>query len=62
MSIDPPVCLRCKHFRGAASCDAFPQKIPDLIFLEGDPHTERVPGDHGIRFEPRAGPAPDRRS
>lgn len=53
----PPVCLGCRHYHRDSSpptCDAFPApgSIPRAIFPEGDPHTEPVPGDHGIRFEP----------
>ena len=45
----PPVCVCSgKHYRGAAKCDAFPDKIPDVIWLEGDPHTKPVEGDHDI--------------
>lgn len=58
MTVDPPACLRCKHFRPKAlgpSCDAFPHpaRIPDRIWLFGDPHAKPVEGDHGIRFEPK---------
>ena len=53
MTVEPPVCMECKHFLGARRCDAFPEKIPDLIWLEGNPHTEHIDGDHGIRFEAR---------
>lgn len=55
MTVDAPACMRCRHYhrRGEpVTCDAFPSRIPDRIWLEGDPHTGPVPGDHGIRFEP----------
>ena len=54
MTVLPPACMKCKHYRtdDAVACDAFPDRIPDLIWLGGDPHTGPVPGDRGIRFEP----------
>ncbi len=54
-SIGPPVCLDCKHWHRDESppaCDAFPKRIPDLIWIDGDSHTKPINGDHGIRFEP----------
>lgn len=51
MMVAPPACMDCKHFLGARKCDAFPDRIPDVIWLEGDPHTEPAKGDHGIRFK-----------
>jgi hypothetical protein len=53
MTLPPPVCMNCKHYRGARMCDAYPEKIVDLIWLEGNPHTKPVTGDHGIHFEER---------
>lgn len=54
MTVRPPVCLDCKHYRPAeaTACDAFPDRIPDIVWLGGDRHTSPIPGDHGIRFEP----------
>lgn len=55
MTILPqPACMTCRHYRRhePVTCDAFPDRIPDLVWLEGDPHTGPIPGDHGIRFEP----------
>lgn len=61
------VCGRCRHFRkveldvgateagGAAqprpTCNAFPYKIPEEIWLEQNDHTSSCPGDQGIQFE-----------
>jgi hypothetical protein len=45
--------MECKHFRGAVACDAFPDRIPDLIWLQGDKHLLPVAGDDGILFEPK---------
>jgi hypothetical protein len=57
MTVAPPVCMVCKHLRlkVGVDCDAFPDRIPDKIWLEGDPHTQSVPGDHGIHFEQAEG-------
>ena len=56
-----PMCCFCKHSRPETvvktpagrreTCDAFPQGIPDAIFLEGFDHRMPFPGDGGIRFE-----------
>ncbi len=57
MTVPPPVCIKCKHYHDPSSppaCDAFPVRILDLVWLKGDPHTSPIPGDHGIRFEPKA--------
>ena len=65
MTVLSPVCIRCKHYHDdgePVTCDAFPARIPDLIWLKGNKHTKPVAGDHGIRFERRIGPAPDPRT
>jgi hypothetical protein len=53
MTVAQPACMTCKHYHrdDPVTCDAFPLRIPDLIWLEGDPHTGPVAGDHGIQFE-----------
>lgn len=58
--VEPPACLDCLHYRRdrPVTCDAFPERIPDLIWLEGDPHTGPITGDHGIRFEPAEADGP----
>lgn len=37
---------------GVDSCDAFPDGIPALIFLQGQSHREPIPNDNGIQFTP----------
>jgi hypothetical protein len=51
---EPPVCLLCRHYHrsGFRTCDAFPERIPDEIWVYVNPHTQPIPGDHGIHFEP----------
>jgi hypothetical protein len=46
--------MACRHYDRdrPVTCAAFPDRIPDLIFLGRDRHTAPVAGDHGIRFEP----------
>jgi hypothetical protein len=51
----PPTCMVCRNLTGERACTAFTEEIPDSIWLEGNPHTEPVDGDHGIRFEAATG-------
>lgn len=45
-------CAFCVHLRGKGTCDAFPNGIPEDIFITGKHnHTEPFEGDNGIRFE-----------
>ena len=55
MTTVPAVCMKCQHYSAEkpVSCTAFPDRIPDVVWLEGNPHTEHIPGDHGILFEAR---------
>lgn len=57
MMVAPPACMSCVHYDRTkpVTCTAFPDRIPDVIWLEGDPHTQPVTGDHGIRFEAKPG-------
>lgn len=54
MCLLPPNCLFCTHYHHEVTtdgwdCDAY-EEIPDVIFEGGNPHTEQVLGDQGIRF------------
>ena len=41
------------HYLGQAECDAYPDEIPDEIFITGEhDHTQPYDGDNGIQFEP----------
>ncbi len=43
-------CATCIHFfPGYGICKAFPDGIPDDIFLGNIDHNEPVEGDHGIQ-------------
>lgn len=49
-------CAFCVHkHRTGATCDAFPNGIPDDILANAHDHRESFIGDHGIRFEPLPG-------
>lgn len=63
MIVAQPACIDCRHYRPdrPVTCAAFPDRIPDLVWLKGDPHTGPIPGDHGIQFELRVEPKPDPR-
>lgn len=54
------VCTRCKHLDRSVSravtgerarCVAFPEAIPDEIWLGKNPHTTPYSGDNGVQFE-----------
>jgi len=50
-----PTCAGCKHFNyidpRARVCDAFPDGIPEVIWIGKNDHRKPYPGDHGILFE-----------
>lgn len=57
----PPLCHLCKHLRydeewridrpTPVRCAAYPDGIPDAIFLNLGDHRKPRRGDHGIQFE-----------
>ena len=52
MQTTRPMCTVCVHYNGDMTCTAFPDDIPDAIFLEHKDHRESFKGDKGITFEP----------
>lgn len=54
------MCLSCRHYDqatpsevgGRAKCAAFPEGIPDGIWIGGLDHRKAYPGDRGTRFDP----------
>lgn len=53
MIVDFPICLNCKHYYGIRTCDAFPEEIPDEIWMQGNEHSKPLPDqENDIVFEP----------
>lgn len=48
-------CISCKRYRGAGSCEAYPNGIPDKIMTGEADHTKPYKNDNGVRFEPIKG-------
>ena len=44
-------CKKCVWFISGQKCLAFPDEIPEKIWLKGDKHTKKAKGDNGIQFE-----------
>ena len=51
-----PICAKCRHLvmdcRREPYCKAFPEGIPDTIFVGRYNHRRLFPEDKGVRFEP----------
>lgn len=49
-----PKCTECVHFieEKGAKCEAFPEGIPEAIWVGSYDHTKPFFGDGGIRYEP----------
>jgi hypothetical protein len=45
-----PICVGCKRYRGELTCEAFPDRIPDLIIENQIDHRQPVYGDKGLQF------------
>lgn len=61
ISVTP--CVFCRRFRAKtypASCEAYPDGIPEAILEGRVDHRKPFQGDHGIRFEPEDMPAEER--
>jgi hypothetical protein len=56
MTIRVFACITCRHYDRDSwqpTCTAFPEGIPDVVLVEGNPHTLPLPGDHGVGWEPK---------
>ena len=52
------MCHFCRRFEPESwTCAAFPSKVPDALDLGGADHRAPLPGDGGLRFEPRSAEA-----
>jgi excisionase family DNA binding protein len=49
------LCYDCNYFHAVSSrtCGAFPEGIPDELWVGTIKHDKAYPGDHGIRFKPK---------
>lgn len=45
------VCTFCKHYKSKHTCTAFPQGIPEVIWVGVNNHRKPFAGDNGIQFE-----------
>lgn len=45
-----PMCMKCRHYRGALACNAYPEGIPLEILNSRVDHRRPYPGDRGITF------------
>lgn len=50
---DEPQCFSCLWFKGDGVCDAFPEGIPERIYLNLADHRKPYTGDGGIQYKPR---------
>ena len=59
-----PICESCAHLRPADSgvglvCTAYPDGIPDGIYLDGFDHRQAFDGDGGVRWQQADSPDAD---
>lgn len=59
--ITPP-CQTCQHRVHPLFCTAFPGGIPADILTGRHDHRTPFSGDHGVRYSPKAGAGPLRKS
>lgn len=49
-------CATCRHYRSGTdlpTCDAFPEGIPAGVLDGRISHKRHIPGDRGIKWEPK---------
>lgn len=54
MTVGVPICWTCKNYTQDPTkntCKAFPDEIPEAIYLGRVKHTKPYPGDNGIQYE-----------
>jgi len=54
MSVEAPICLKCKFFnydKPGMTCLAFPDGIPGDVIESIVVHDHPIEGDHGVQFE-----------
>jgi GNAT superfamily N-acetyltransferase len=47
-------CATCERLRDGLRCAAYPEQIPWPVLMGGVDHLDLLPGDHGLRYVPRA--------
>jgi hypothetical protein len=47
-------CATCERLRDGLRCAAYPEQIPWPVLMGGVDHLDPLPGDHGLRYVPRA--------
>lgn len=54
MTITEPICFKCKHYdETTATCKAFINEIPDVIYYGDNDHSRPLPEqENNIIFEP----------
>jgi hypothetical protein len=50
-SVAAPICMSCTRREPGGTCTAFPDGIPDDIWLGGYDHRQPYPGDEGVLYE-----------
>jgi hypothetical protein len=45
-------CISCANYRGAFTCTAYPERIPQQIVSGEHDHEKPFKGDGGVRFKP----------
>ena len=46
-------CLSCARYWGNITCEAYKERIPDIIFTGQHNHDNAYKNDNGIRYKPK---------